>query len=104
MQIQLIRASEVEGYLDRGAQFIDLRDRQDYETKHIRKAISMPYETFERAHRVLDKKKTYVLYCERGSTSMLAARKMMEEGYQVASLSGGIKAFFRNEKNVDSPA
>lgn len=90
MQIQFIRSEEIKKYLSKGAQFIDLRDREDYEKKHIKNAISIPYEQLEQELYRLQKNRTYVLYCERGSTSMLAAKKMMQKGYQVLSLSGGM--------------
>lgn len=90
MQIQFIKPGEIQTYLGRGAQFIDLRDAEDYRTKHIRGAVSMPYEEFLEQFTHLPKNRTYVLYCERGATSMLAAGKMMAKGYTVYSLSGGM--------------
>ena len=92
MQIAFVKAGEIDAYLRRGAQFIDLRSEEDYREKHIRGAISMPYEKFENAYKTLPKGRTYVLYCERGATSMLAAKKMSAAGYDVWSLSGGMEA------------
>lgn len=92
MQIQFIKPAQIAQYLDEGAQFIDLRDEADYRTKHIKGAVSMPYEIFPEHFASLPRNRTYVLYCGRGATSMLAAEKMMEKGYHVYSLSGGMAA------------
>lgn len=99
MDIQFINPEEVNTYLSRGATFIDLRDREDYEAKHIKNAIWIPYDAFEDRFRKLPKGRTYVLYCERGSSSMLAARKMAREGYRVKSLSGGFAALSQMKKD-----
>lgn len=101
MQIEIIRGEQVPMFLQKGAQFIDLRDKEDYDRKHIKNAISMPYDTFEDNYKKLNKTKTYVLYCERGGSSMLGARKMQQAGYHVYSLSGGFMAL-DNEKMIDS--
>ncbi|MCI8372264.1 MAG: rhodanese-like domain-containing protein [Lachnospiraceae bacterium] len=97
MQIDFIKPSQVNEYLNQGAQFIDLRDRQDYEQKHIKHALSIPFDQFEERYQSLPKNRTYVLYCERGGSSTLAAKKMLSQGYRVLSLSGGIVAFFRKK-------
>lgn len=92
MQMQFIMPGEINDYLRRGAQFIDLREPEEYREKHIRGALSIPYEELESRYAGLPKNKKYVLYCERGATSMLASRKMMAAGYDVCSLSGGMAA------------
>ncbi len=94
MNIQFIGVSEVADYLKNDSvQFIDLRDAADYRRKHIRGAVSMPYDTFLQSYSALSRKKMYVLYCDRGATSVTAAAKMQSSGYKVYSLAGGINAF-----------
>lgn len=97
MQINFIKPSEVKQYVNNGAQLIDLRDREDYEKKHLKQAVSMPYNEFEKKYMTLPKGRTYVLYCDRGASSMLGAKKMLAQGYQVYSVSGGFQAFFREK-------
>lgn len=92
MQIELIRPDEVDQYLQQGAQFIDLRDREDYEKNHIKNALSIPFDVLEEKYKNLSKAKTYVLYCERGASSLLATRKLLKMGYKVKSLNGGYVA------------
>lgn len=40
----------------------------------------------------LPKNRPLVLYCDYGSTSLLAARKLGREGYEVYTVVGGIEA------------
>lgn len=101
MRIQFIKPGEIDVYLSRGAQFIDLRDAEEYREKHIKGAISMPYEQFEMQYKGLPKSRTYVLYCDRGATSMLAVKKMLAEGYEAWSLSGGMEAAKKQSGDVE---
>lgn len=95
MQIEFIMPGEVEKWRRRGAVFVDLREVEEYREYHIKGAVSMPYEEFENHMHRLSRNREYVLYCDRGATSMLAARKMMSAGYRVRSLSGGMEALRR---------
>lgn len=98
MQLQFIKAQEIDAYLAKGAQFIDLRDREDYNRHHIQGAVSIPYEQFEQSLKRLSKNKTYVLYCEHGTTSLKALRMMLSKGYHGYTLGGGVLHMFGNEK------
>lgn len=71
---------------------IDLRTGQEYAAGHIRGAVNVPYEEAEEKIR-FSKRKILVLYCERGSSSLDAGRKLAEKGYQVKSVIGGIRAY-----------
>ena len=60
---------------------------------------NLPYDDMEQWEKRLDKSKTYVLYCERGSLSMMAAKQLLKDGYSVCTLIGGIRAV--QERNLD---
>ncbi len=70
---------------------VDVRSREEYEKYHIKNAVNIPYE--EDREWDLDKKKTIVVYCERGSTSIQAARTLAEKGYHVVSVVGGVRDY-----------
>lgn len=93
MNIRFIGASQISEYMkDDRIVFVDLREHAQYRKKHIRGAVSMPYEVFLEKHITLSRKKVYVLYCERGATSIMAASKMLKSGYKCYSLAGGMNA------------
>ena len=72
---------------------IDIRDKKDYEKGHIPHAINIPFDDFEENGIKLPKNKKYILYCERGGSSLLLARQMDREGFEVLSISGGLNAY-----------
>ena len=93
MNFQAISVKEVEDLLRRyDTRLIDLRTREEYERSHIEGAQNMPYDDIERYKNYLSKEKRYILYCERGSTSILAAKALSREGYHVYTVIGGLRA------------
>ena len=58
---------------------IDVREADSYREYHYPNARNLPYRPL-------------VLYCDYGSTSLLAARKLGREGYEVYTVVGGIEA------------
>ena len=93
MNFQTISVSELWKMVRRNDVYlIDLRDRNDYRHFHVDGAKNLPYDEMEKWKNMLPKNKKLVLYCEHGSTSMLAAKKLIRMGYQVYTLVGGINA------------
>ncbi len=94
MSMEAIYPKELEGYInDNRTMIIDLREKEDFQEKHIKGAYNIPYETQERRLFQLSKARTYILYCERGTTSFKAAREMSKKGYHVKSLMNGISMY-----------
>lgn len=94
MSMEAIYPKELDGYInDRRTLIIDLREREEYLEKHIKGAYNMPYETGSKKMLNLSKARTYILYCERGSTSFRVAREMSSHGYNVKSLINGISMY-----------
>ena len=44
----------------------------------------------------LPKEKLYLFYCDRGSSSLLAAKDLSRQGYRTMSLVGGIQSALPN--------
>ena len=74
---------------------IDIRERNEYARGHVPGAVNLPYNELDMHMRRLPRNKTYIFYCDRGSTSLLAARKFYRNGYDVLSLVGGYMAYER---------
>lgn len=90
MNLHLIAAKNLDNYIDRCPEclLVDLRPWREYRAYHIANAINIPYTEGMKIRLPLDRE--IILYCERGATSMIAAKQMEEEGYCVSSLAGGI--------------
>lgn len=93
MNIQTIGVYELWKMIGRpDVYLIDLREEADYRRFHVEGAKNLPYEELAHWKNSLPKNKKLVLYCEHGSISMLAAKRLLKEGYQVYTLVGGINA------------
>lgn len=72
---------------------VDLRDESDYKKMHVKNAINIKNEKLFNRLEKLDKNKTIVLYCERGSLSLIAAKQLSELGYTVKAVIGGFNMY-----------
>ena len=92
MEFQTINIRQFNEYRKRPDTWvIDLRSREEFDEVHVEGARNIPYEELEMFRSYLPKDKLYVLYCDRGSSSLMAARELSREGYRTATLVGGIQ-------------
>ncbi len=92
-QLETISPKMLDYYVDRSdSLIIDLRTEDEYEKSHIRRAISVPYDTLEEC-RGFPRDKTLVFYCDRGGASLSAAKQYRKMGYRVRSVIGGFEAY-----------
>lgn len=91
--LETISPKMLDYYVDNHKAFIiDLRSEQDYRRSHIRGAVNVPYEGGCFRFHPPENRET-VLYCERGSLSLMAGRELAKEGYRVRSVIGGLHAY-----------
>lgn len=94
MPFDAIKANEIVKYIgNTNVMIIDLRDRSEYEAGHIPTAVNIPYDDLENYKNILKKDKLLIFYCGRGHISLMAARDLMKDGYNIKSLYGGLKAY-----------
>jgi rhodanese-related sulfurtransferase len=94
MSFDTIRANEINNYIGRrDVVIIDLRDREEYIAGHIPTAVNIPYEELEEQKAGLKQYHLLVFYCDRGHISLMAARDLIKDGYNIKSLYGGIRAY-----------
>jgi len=65
-----------------GITVVDVRDPQEFQAGHIPGAINIPLEVFATQSGILDKGKRIVVYCNSGSRSYAAYRKLMQLSYK----------------------
>lgn len=91
-QFNLISPKDLDRYVDDpDALVIDLRTSREFQISHIKNAVNIPYENIPKMY--FPEEKFLVLYCERGGSSMEAARYLTKQGYQVCSVVGGFAAY-----------
>lgn len=97
MEFQTISIKEFEKYRQKpDVWVIDLRTIEEYEEMHVGGARNIPYDNLEMYKKYLPKDKTYILYCDRGGTSLKVARELSREGYQAMTVVGGFQAILQN--------
>ena len=101
MSLGTVAAREIYQYIGReDFMIIDIRDKEAFTENHILGAVNIPYRELMDTYRKLSSHKTYVLYCEHGGTSLMAAREMAKNGYEVLSVIGGFLACGQHKKKV----
>jgi rhodanese-related sulfurtransferase len=60
---------------------VDVRDASEYKEGHIPGAINIPAETFAHKSEILPKEKKIIVYCNTGSRSYMAYRKLIKLAY-----------------------
>lgn len=97
MEFQTISIREFNEYRKRPDTWvIDLRSREEFEEVHVEGARNIPYENLEMYRKYLPKDKMYILYCDRGASSLKAAKDLSQDGYRTATVVGGIQAVLQN--------
>lgn len=72
---------------------LDVREERFFRRRHIKGAVNCPYKRILSGEVVLPKEKGYIIYCERGNTSLVVADELHGRGYRVMNVLGGIQAF-----------
>lgn len=75
---------------------LDVREKDEYREGHLPGAVSLPRGFLELRieQTVSDKKQPIILYCAGGTRSLLAAKQLVEMGYErVISMAGGFTAW-----------
>lgn len=75
------------------AVILDVRTKEEYDSGHVEKAINIDYNSadFSKNISMLDKNKTYLVYCRSGNRSSKAVAEMKGLDFtSVYNLSGGI--------------
>ncbi len=105
MQFRIISCEILEKFLGRrDILILDLRDREDYDKEHIPGAVWADWETLEKLAPSIIESRPFppswlILYCNHGSTSLVAARDLARHGYAVMSLNGGY-SYWKKYQNV----
>ena len=83
---------------------VDLRPADAYRKYHMKRAVNYPYDEMERWEKELLAQRRLLLYCERGSESLMAARRLNRRTNEVFTLIGGVRAVYDLEKrnSIDS--
>ena len=82
----------IEYLSDSNYQFIDVRTDSEYTSGHIPKSIHIPLHEIQDRLNEIDslKNKNIIAYCRSGARSSKATKILIEAGFKVLNLSGGV--------------
>lgn len=104
MYFETIRARDIFRYMGNGrGLLLDLRQQEKYCAGHIPGAVNVPYEELQdrmqevrqmlTEHSVGRMQPLVIVYCDRGNTSLLAARDLYRAGISVLNVYGGFFSY-----------
>jgi rhodanese-related sulfurtransferase len=88
-------------------QVLDVRTASEYAGGHIQNALQANWndpKEFENRTQYLDKQKTVYVYCQAGGRSAAAQAYLIEKGYNVINLEGGMSNWKMNNLPVQGNA
>ena len=92
MEIEL---AEAKGMLERGAFFLDVREKWERDRAMIEGSVLIPMRELEARINDIPSGKEVVVYCHHGSRSYRATMYLREKGKRARSLAGGIEEWSR---------
>jgi rhodanese-related sulfurtransferase len=80
----------------KGIVLLDVRTDKEYEQGHVPGAVHIPYSEIGERIKKLKKDKELVVFCQNGSKSIWAIKRLMGMGYKnLSNLKGGYNAWKR---------
>jgi rhodanese-related sulfurtransferase len=83
----------------RGAVLVDVRMEDEYKQSHLRGSVNVPLYLLRVRAKAFDPTRPYILYCQTGRRSSTAAFLLVQRGFDVHVLTGGLDAM-----NIFNPA
>jgi len=88
--------SEVREMVKAGAGLIDVRLEDEHHAGAIKGSVNIPLYLLRLKAASLDPQRRYVVYCQTGSRSCVAAFLLSQRGFDVSALQGGLDAVPRS--------
>ena len=71
---------------------LDVREVEEFETLHLEGAFNLPLSELADNYKQLDKDNLYYVICKSGMRSARACQFLVEQGYEVVNVQGGMDA------------
>jgi rhodanese-related sulfurtransferase len=90
--INQVNLVEAQAKVAEGGVWVDVRLPSEFKHDHFKEAVNLPLNEVRQLVIALDKSKEYILYCQTGRRSSVAAFIMVQCGFKVAVLEGGTRS------------
>ena len=88
--LQWVVPEQARKILERGGRWLDVRLPSEHQNLGIEGALNVPLYLIRLKLSTLDRTKPYVVYCDTGRRSSAAAYILVERGFEVYVLKGGL--------------
>ncbi|MDF2614744.1 MAG: Multidomain redox protein (FAD)-dependent oxidoreductase [Clostridia bacterium] len=92
-KVKIASAKDVDTLLKENHVILDIREDIEYDLSHISGSIHIPLGTLRERLGELPKDKTLITTCMVGLRGYVAARMLMQHGFDVLNLDGGLKSY-----------
>jgi NADPH-dependent 2,4-dienoyl-CoA reductase/sulfur reductase-like enzyme/rhodanese-related sulfurtransferase len=89
----IVHTGDLSKLMEQGRVVLDVRTESEYQAGHIPNALHIPIDELRDRLEELPKDRELICYCQVGQRGYLATRILVQNGYQVANLSGGYKTY-----------
>ncbi len=76
--------------VEQGSLWLDVRDPDTYQARHFEGSLNLPFFSLRMQLGTLDRKRRYIVLCERGNLSSAAAFLLLRYGFEASVLEGGL--------------
>lgn len=90
--LKWITFADAKAMIAEGAIWIDVRLPQEYKTQHIKGSVNIPLPLIRLKFDKLETKHKYLVYCDTGRRSSIAAYLLSQNGYDAYVLQGSLGA------------
>jgi CRP-like cAMP-binding protein len=87
-----VEQTEADEMIGRGAGILDVRTIDEYRSGAINNSLNAPLSQIRKFAEELDKSRKYVIYCQTGNRSSVAAFMLNQRGFDTVALKGGLMA------------
>jgi len=91
--VRVVHVPSLPQLLEQGAQLVDVRTTAEFERGAVPSAVNIPVDNLRDRLSELDCQRPVIAYCQVGMRGYLASRILMQQGYDVANLSGGYTTY-----------
>ena len=91
--IKIVNYDEGRQLVNQGWVWLDVRNQNEYAKNGIAGSVNAPLNTLRIQINNLNKEHEYVVYCDNGSRSAIAAYLMISKGYTISQLAGGLNKY-----------
>lgn len=86
-----VTADEAQVRVAKGNVWLDVRHVTEFNHSHLQNAVNIPLHELRMRMKELDKEKEYICYCGTGRRSSAAAFLLVQNGFKVVVLVGGVQ-------------